>query len=350
MAKTKNQPTQPAPAAPAKPAAPVSRGKRVNRTTTVVVAADAKAVPQVDIFDVGELDEPAAPVATPAAATAPTTPAAEEKKPEPITHPAYLRQMAEEYGYTAEELAAKPTAELEREVAAIHRREQQRQAAIQHAAQTPASQQPTTPAAPASQARPGDDEIDWGVDEAGRPYTADDFSPGIVRQIREQHKKIKDLEARIGGVQQTAAQKAGEDFERQLDAEFEKHQDVYGKGRTRDLLPSSPEFQRRLATYQHLQGLGARKALTKLDQDVGNFRAAMFGAVKTAAAAAAPAGNGRPTAEQWGQGGLVKPTARNSVPEPKGKERAAKVVAKKLAELGDEPGASADDEIDALDI
>lgn len=278
--------------------------------------------------------------------------------------PPHLLRRARAMGLEAEDLVGMSVEELREEL-----RDIRLERAIASRAPAPAAAAAQALALPA--ATPQRDEFDRFLesfdlgqdDEEGRPRTARDLDPGILRLIKHQAQQIDGLRQALD--QQTQARQA-ETMDQWIDRQFERlgasYESVIGKGGRREIAPKSPEYGRRLAILREAQRLaGANASPEDQIRLIPQAAAAIFG---TFVAAPPPPplnptptaprngangsgvnghganGSGHPNAaleqrrRDWEAGGLARPTQRRGAAEPAGRDKAIKEVAEYLRDSG----------------
>lgn len=266
--------------------------------------------------------------AAPASAAAPAP-------PQTFTHPAYLTRMASELGWTPEEIAVTPTDALGEVVARVQAHSRRMAGETQRQSQPepnrPLSQQQFQP--PPQQ--PLQDDFDLGETEQ--------FAPEIANALKKVtsafKKKVAALEGQVTELanfrDQTAAQQQRQkNF--QIDAvinnlgpQYAAH---FGKGPGHVVQANDPQaFDNRLALIHIADTLMKRG----MDLEAAIKQAArVFPADTPVAETPPPPPALNQEQEEWLQGGSAKPTHRQPAPEPPGRARAEKSVARKLNELG----------------
>ena len=275
-----------------------------------------------------EAAEPAVAVTEPAAVTS--------------KHPAYLVEQARQAGYSDDEIDAMPTNVLGK---TLHLQMRQQLAMRQQfdRERTLSEGQVRTP-----QPTPKEDEpdIDFGTDEEGRPLTAADFHPGIVKALKNMSKSQRDeakaLRAELTKRDERDNQREMVRVANVYDAAFvalgPDYEHLIGKGPGRGMGEAQKaEYRRRIAILTEAQcdprqnGVAQVKATVKAAADL------LFPPVKAApyAEVAKPEANGKPkpkqriTPEEWEEAALAKPTQRKAE-EVKGEALAVRNLAAKM--------------------
>lgn len=328
-------------------------------TKSTDTEAQLKALEDEYAFDDTGIDDPSPPQPAPASpspsgtsgAPAPTAGQPVEEAPK---RDARLAARAEAYGISPAEIAEMSDAELRRAVGYLDRLEATRQRIDREPA----------PAAPQPQA--ADDDVDIGLTEFDEEKNPTGYDPNLVKLLKAQAKEIAALKKRLGGIEEIEQRRADESRADWLDRVFESVAKndpeiaaVIGGGGRADLDPEGLEMAARLVVLRKAAQLAgdperitgdhiveATRAVAKkpsAPQQSANPPAAVVANAQSHGAAV-----GRPTVEEWEQGGLARPTHRVGSPEPKGQKRAEKAVAEKMRGMGMDPGPIGGDEEDDL--
>lgn len=211
---------------------------------------------------------------------------------------------------------------------------------------------------------PPADEIDWGEGvEDGKAvrYTDADIHPAILKVIKDQARRIAQLEGVSGQLVNVEVSRQQRTIDDLLDDAFEALpaglQAIFGKGSINDLEKGGKEQKRRLALLVSA-GIDTTKPprIKELVRRLSEAAADLYPQAATAdppapagsygpgSAAPAPAakptppkdpstGKFLPTADEWASAGSLTPTPRRH-PAEKGFEKAVEAVAQKLDTLG----------------
>lgn len=319
--------------------------------------AQLKALEDEYAFDdtgIADPSPPPAPASTsPNATSGASTPKAEPaEEPRPAARDLHLLARAEAYGISKAEIAEMTDAELRRAVGYLDRLEATRQ----RMASEPS---PAPPAAPA------EEDIDIGLPVFDEEKNPTGYDPALVALLKAQAKKIATLEKRLGGIEGIEQRRANESRADWLDRVFgtitqndTEIAALIGSGTRHDLEPKGMEMGLRSWIIGRAVELAGGEEKLAADHIVEATRAVVKkpAAPQSANPPVAVVANaqshgavmGRPTAEEWEQGGLARPTHRTGSPEPKGKARAEKAVAEKMRAAGLDPGPLGGDEEDDL--
>lgn len=290
-------------------------------------------------YDVGDRGEtPASPITPEISSDVPQEPVVTPAPPSVPTHPRWLLNMALDQGFSDDEIREIPTDQLGEMVHRIHanvRRvsEQRQQAEGVEQSRRPQQQQVQQQREPTIE-----DEIDLGDPER------DGFTPEMVALLKRATAiplaRVKQLEAQLGQLMQYQQNKEAEARFQLIDRVIEgfgpqyvKH---FGKGNGQRVKATDPQaFQKRLKLV--------KIAASILDEH-GGLEPAMQEAVKLfpidqespqqPQESDVPQAPAQTQQQAWNQGGIAKPTQRQPVHEPPGRERAIKNVSRTLAAQG----------------
>ncbi len=247
---------------------------------------------------------------------------------QPISHSRTLLRHAHLAGFTDAEIDTTPSEQLQDLV--FSRQQEQINRAV--AQQTPnVSANPTPPPAPEPEPQVDFSEIDKVLDP--------EIATPLKNQLTAQLKQLKALEAKLEAqtkmAEQANVQRKQTDENDQMDRLFSEHSAFLGKKTWRELSKNDPDWIKRNAVVM-LAGTdtSARSAKEKLAWAVGQ----LFGMVPQAQSVAedyepAPQKNGRPTKEEWANGGVPRPTQRKPSAELNDIKRARQAVQNRLEQL-----------------
>lgn len=253
-------------------------------------------------------ESPEVPSSMPGAAPAPPPPVSSH------THPAKLAQMALDYGFSDQEIAARPTDQLAEAVYHVQKKtlEMARQLSAERET-TRATERPPSPAPP----EPPPEEEGLGLDET-------QYDPGLMGVIKQQRSELKALRERLDFNERREQARANEGVAERVDRAFGRHEAVLGKGRRQELNKDSAEYARRLAVLGMVDRDTSHRSLEeKIDR-----------AVEVLYGTQAPAPALTRQQQRWAEGGVARPTSRAAEQEPPGVKKARRAVAEQLAQLG----------------
>lgn len=190
---------------------------------------------------------------------------------------------------------------------------------------------------------PVEEPIDWGTDGEGKALTEKDYAPAVVRLVKQQHAKDKELNELKEEIKTTRQREAASQVDRNsavidsafaaLGAGYEKH---FGKEPGSSLAADKPEMKKRIAILR-----AAGITLATVDP------AKINGQVKEAVELFGLSPEEEPEVaakkDRWNRGGLAIPTARDRK-EVMGEDGAKKAVASLLRKKGFDTVATDDDE------
>ncbi len=230
-------------------------------------------------------------------------------------HAAHTLQMARDMGLSEEEIDQAPPEELGRVV--YHLNRQALTGAMQRAqmADLERGKPKAEPASPAAEP-PADD---LGLNEA-------EYDPGLLKVIKQQQAKIKEMEAALKEVKTFQQDRVRESVESRWDRALQKHEAIVGKGPSRNLSRDSPEIIKRRAVWQMVEGM-AQKPGT-VEEKIDRAVQALFG---SSPPASEPSQESREQ-QLWREGGLALPTHRQPLAEGQGVGAARKAVAAYMKE------------------
>lgn len=235
--------------------------------------------------------------------------------------PARLQRMAEELGFSEDDLEGASKEQVEEWVYAANKAALKARKSERYT-ERPEREQSTTPA------NQDANEFDQVI-ESG-------FPPELVDLVRKQSSRIDQLEKMVGQLSSMERGRQVETFASKLDAAIDKMSmpTLFGSGRGTDMDPDSLEFKRRVKIAEEVERDKSKKPLQAKVEAAGM----LFGYSKTAkppisanqrqsapsSASVAPT-NGHSDDEDfekdWAGAALARPTARIEK-EPKGEKKA----------------------------
>jgi len=284
----------------------------------------------------GEYPAAAAPRARPAEPPAP--PRGPDGRFAPADRPkvpARLAAKAAELGFSEQEIADTPAAELSALVnlTILERLGQRPEPAPPAPPAAPARKPGNAPAAAGNEPAPADEEVALGIDE-------EKYDPDLLGVIKAQAKELKALKALVGQIHGDLQAGARRTATQQCDAAFARHPELFGTATFEEIDKTSAEFVRRNAAIDLVRKMNGPGTLAqKVDRAVEILFGARAGGDHAPARAPAQAPTSaseeqRRRESEWNGAGLARPTYRRADPEPKGDRRAMKAVARKLSERG----------------
>lgn len=279
---------------------------------------------------------------------------AEASAPAPAAHPRWLREQAEDFGFSQAEIDGMDTDQLGQAVRYAARaekkwwQEQRPQAA------------PAAPQAPPQV--PQEEEVDLGIP----PQDLQDFDPRLVGALKTiasgYQKKTRALEERLQAAEKLTQQQQVDRTVSEIDQGFADLADdcpLLGKGNCADFKTTDHSYLLRDAVVKSVAASwpkgapGWRKAVALRARE-------MFGAgsgqsaptdlppepptPRQQQAAERPReANGRFTREQWEQAALNRPTQRKGAAEPPGRDKATRAVTERIREMDAQQGDVSDD-------
>lgn len=176
--------------------------------------------------------------------------------------------------------------------------------------------------------------FDWGKGEDGKAFTAEDYpevTRTLVKLVQELKAKVAEQGSKLGQVYEHVNGQFQKSLADQADAEFAKHESIFGKDKVDDISKDSPEFRRRQLVIAEMN---RDEAKAPLIQKLQKAITTIFGVgAKTPAEPIAPpiepepkpSKNGTPpeailpmTPTRWNAGVTAAPSNRNGAKEPKG--------------------------------
>ncbi len=245
----------------------------------------------------------------------------------PTSHPPRTVRMAKDLGFSDEEIAEMPTAELRQAVseAAVERLYSQQAQTIGQAIDSSARGQAAPPATPGEQA----DDFSLKAEDY------DEGLYGVVKKLWDRVKQLEASQAEFGQVAQHVRAQAEQTTVQQIDAEFGKFPSLFGKGGLADLPQDGPDMARRKAVVAYANSLKDGTPGQKVAKAIATLYPA---ASVPAREEAKPSRKAPPEAdevvERWLAGGVSAPTHRSGANEPSGPEKAAKTIAAYYRENG----------------
>jgi hypothetical protein len=261
-------------------------------------------------------------------ADAPQAPPEEGKAHDPA-----LRAVAVQMGLTPEEVDAYEPAQLRAVVDAVSRRD----AAWRQHTQAQPKPDPKAPP-PAAES----DDLDFGVDEEGKPIPESAYDPGIRNALRSLKKgyasKVSELESKVRRME---AREAADGFDRAFESLGGDFKPIFGEGPLRALGQGDAAVQRRLIVVQHA-GITEQDTPAVIKNKIETTAKALFGATVRPAAPGSKAedearAKAKAETEQrlkdFSKGGVARPTGRQ-VAEPRGERKAERTAAEIMDQLG----------------
>lgn len=245
-------------------------------------------------------------------------PAPEPAKKPKISHPRWVERAAIEQGFTDQDIEETPTEALQQRIYANSQRQahEARQAAISSDVAGAARRQAAPE--PVVNPEPEEDEL----------LSEDDWDPKFVkkwndrvRRDKERDQEIAELKAAAGQFRSSQAATTQQRFE----AMFAKYPNLYGQGASHLLPANSPDLLRRQAVMSQIQLIVQGGRATTPETDFDLVHGGLFGALAASPPppAAPPVDPTRKEfADAYANGGLARPTQRNSLPLPKGRAAA----------------------------
>ena len=232
-------------------------------------------------------------------------------------HPDRLVRMARDLGFSDEEIQTTPTADLRASVseAAIERLYTQQGRTVATAVEQSQAQPAAVPAAP---------------EPEGLGISEDDYDEGLVGVLKRLYAKIETLEKAHAEMAGHVQASVNQTVTQQIDAEFAKHPDFFGKGNLGDLDPEGPDMARRNAVV----------AMAKTFKDgtppqrVAKAVSILYPNLASAPAKAPEKPAEKPEVKRWLEGGLAAPTQRTGAGEPAGVEKAKQSIRQFYRENG----------------
>lgn len=272
--------------------------------------------------------EPETPAPPPSAATATSGPPAEakdspapEEQPQEAAkpnHPEALVRLAEDLGISSEEIETSSPEGLA--------------LAIRHIFRTTTAKQPE----PKAETPEPEPEIDLGLDES-------QYEPGLIgamkKLARENAKELKAVTAKLEEYEKREQARDIEEKNRRIDGAFESlgpdFEAHFGKGSARELGRESPELARRFAVLSFANQMKGDAPLEKKLQKAANL---LYQPSPKQQATTPPAAEVEKILAQrrgeWAEGGVARPTHRESKELPKGPTRAKQTFNRELKAAG----------------
>lgn len=190
---------------------------------------------------------------------------------------------------------------------------------------------------------PVEEAIDWGVDDEGKPMTEKQYAPAVVRLVKQQHAKDKELKELKDEIQATRQREAATQADRNsavidaaftaLGAGYAKH---FGTESGSAMTADKPEMKKRIAI---LRAAG----ITLATVDPAKINGQIKEAVELLGLSPEEEPEVTTKKDRWNRGGLAIPTARDRK-EVMGEDGAKKAVATLLRKKGFDTVATDDDE------
>lgn len=232
-----------------------------------------------------------------------------------------LHRLAQEYGYDEDEILSTPSEQLSLQLLRIQRN-------LQQVRQDNAAQR----VAQEGQVQTPDEPVDIGL----TPEDEGEIHPGIVKALKNPHKKIKELEARLAQAEEREKSRAAVSAKERIDDAFaslpEKFHKMFGIGTYDELVRKDPSAVKRRnaalsAAGVDLQHLPPPRVLVqKLQAGATDlFMVEEDTGYKTNGKVKPPYDE-----ETWNQSGAARPTHRHAEDLPLGEQRAIKALEKRM--------------------
>lgn len=288
-------------------------------------------------YDVGDRGE-TPPIQPETSSDIPPSPTGEPAPPSAPTHPRWLLNMALDQGFSDDEIREIPTDQLGEMVHRIHANVRRVSEQRQQAEGVEQSRRPQQQFQQQPQREPTiEDEIDLGDPER------DGFTPEMVSLLKKATAiplaRVKQLEAQLAQLMQYQQNKEAEARFQLIDRVIEgfgpKYVKHFGKGNGQQVKAKDPQaFQKRIKlvkiaaamTDEHgglEPAMHEAKLLFPIDQESPQPQESDV-----------PQAPAQTPQQAWNQGGIARPTQRQPVHEPPGRERAIKNVTRTLAAQG----------------
>ncbi len=275
--------------------------------------------------------------------------------PSPPKHNPQTLRLARDLGFTDDDINGKAPDVLDEIVYHANRQNLRRQAEMSQAAgrertveRRPESFQ--TSEAVVTQNPPregGSDRVETpersaaGSDDYFDGINREDYDGPLIKLIERLASEVKELKAAAAeakvAVNHVKAQ-AQETVNDRIDKAFAAFEGIVGKGGVRDLKPDSTEMKRRLHILKVAEGqegvteADKINAAMKLIYDVSPGQPQKAPETTDSGPQIVRPANGRPTVEEWQEGGLQRTTNRQAA-EPKGESKAVATAARIMREM-----------------
>ncbi len=254
---------------------------------------------------------------------------------EPIQHSRTLLRHALQSGFTDQEIDSTPSEQLQ-ELVFSRQREQITRAATHNP--TPNISANETPVAKVPEPEPQVDFVE--IDKVLDPEVANPLKAHLTAQL----KQLKAIEAKLEAAekreQQRVEQQRVAEQSNHLDRLLSKHSALLGEKPWHELTKSSPDWVKRHAVLTLAEADTTNKSVQeKIDWAVSQ----LFGTPQVQPETTQ--GQGRPTAQDFANGGVPRPTQRKPAPEINDVKRARQAVQQQLERMS-QPGQNGTVELD----
>ena len=274
----------------------------------------------------------------------------ERALPAPAKHHAYVVEKARSFGFSDDEIGSVSEETLIAQVRGAEKMiaAERQAAAIRQDAQAVERVRPTPP----EPVKKADDLDDLDISDVIPLADQDQYDPAYLKTLRrierKRMKELADLRAELTPIKKAAEVNQAQQLDTWLDNQFAaiSRDREFGKGSINAML-GTPAARRRTAVYAEMIALGgvnAKNFTVAVETLYGKAKAAPADqpAVESAYAAGAKTPPGRnkarvppePTAEDFEEGQVARPTNRRGAAEVKG----AKLAEQKLSEFMREQG------------
>jgi hypothetical protein len=257
-----------------------------------------------------------------------------EETPQGHAHPAWLVRMAQEQGFTDEEITATDPNLLGDQIQRINTKVQRRLA--EERARLPHREQTTYNAPQREAPALVEDEVSLGSLEQ---QLAPELTSELKRVLGNNLKRVKEVEKKLAASEKRDLERRNRQIASQFDNAIaslgKPYEKIFGVGTGADVERSNPEaFARRVQVFQ--------RTLKQIGQDTGliasevafQARALYPVATTTESSKTEEADPLNKTRKDWMNGTVAKPTARRNAPEPPSDGKAVRSVEALLREMG----------------
>jgi hypothetical protein len=274
--------------------------------------APIQQVPEKPRDDKGRFVPPAAPI--PQVISEPTP-----------AHPAYLVRRAARYGMNEADLTHYTAAQLEavlddRESNAVQFRKENQEFQMRQEAVNRGKQPSAPSAAPQVEPEPAEGFYEF-------------LDPGLAAHLKKQAGRIKQLEEKLGTIDQTVGQvtqhlvrKENESNREMMDRVFSERENVFGTGKGIEKKPDDPDFLRRMAVLKTCDSMPGTVSEEKIRKAIATLYPSSQKPPKPPPPASEPPVDHQ-RVEEWQNGTVFQPTQRQEAPEAPGRTKAEKSVA-----------------------
>lgn len=252
---------------------------------------------------------------------------------QPVQHSRVLYRHAVQTGFTDQEIDSTPSEQLQQMVF-DRQQEMFSKATQQQAPNVSAIEKPAPKPEPEPVVDFGEFESDENLDPKLR---------GVLKgHLTEQLKKLKAIEARLEETakREEAREKADKQraFDNHIDKVFAKHTDLVGSESISDLYEGHPNLDRRRDALALANIDKSKKSVQeKIDTAIAKLAPSWGVTVQTETQQPQP--GARPSAQQWANGGVPRPTQRKPQEEVNDVRRARQAVEQRLSQLT-QPGSN----------